>query len=201
MNDLISFSDPEEEEKENNQAEQTTAPEKDEFATFKVFDEIKVEHSIKSMACYILTPKGKVPVNVIVDSGSNTSNIDESLVNELGLKPASAEFDRTVRYVTGTVTYPTAAYEFDLVSQDGRTAQRVTAFRVKGFESIVPNWNRICKTHNYLEDINIPNTKDNVAKILIGTDCETFFEPLEHRKGQNNGPSATKNTNWVVISW
>ena len=144
------------------------------------------------MTCFILTQKGKIPVNIIIDSGSNTSNIDESLIEKLGLKPSSPEFFRTVKYVTGTVTYPTAEYNFELISQDGRTSQNVTAFKVRGFQSTVPNWRKVCKSHDYLGDIKIPKVDNNVANILIGTDCETLFEPLEFRRGRDNGPSATK---------
>ena len=158
---------------------------------------MRLSHAVNSMTCLLITSKGKIPVNVIIDSGSNTSNIDESLIKELGLKPSTEEFDRTVRYVSTTATYPTAGYDLQFVSPDNHHTQSVTAFRVQNFNSVIPNWYEVCKTHKYLENLPIIKPKNNVAKILLGTDCPSLFQNLENISSQNEGPTATRN----ILGW
>ena len=149
------------------------------------------------MACYLNTRKGKVPVNVIIDSGSNTSNIDISLIKELGLKPSTEDFERSVRYVSTQVSFQTAGYDLEFISEDGNNSQSVRAFRVENFSSNVPDWKEICKHHRYLEDIPVLETPTKIAKILLGTDCIGLFEPLECRNAKNGGPTAIKN----ILGW
>ena len=149
------------------------------------------------MTCYLVTNKGKIPVNVIIDSGSNSSNIDESLVKELGLKPSTEEFERTIRYVSSEATSLTAGYDLQFVSLDNHHTQSIRAYRVQNFKSTIPNWKAVCQTHDYLKDLPILEAKTNVAKILLGTDCPGLFEIIESRTSQNEGPTATKN----ILGW
>ena len=122
----------------------------DVFSSYDDFSTINEEqHAINSMTCYLLTPDGKIPVDVIIDSGSNTSNVDESLIKELKLKPSTPEFLRTVKYVSKSVSYMTAGYDLQLQSVDGSQTQLVRAYKVQNFSLRTPNWKQICESYDY----------------------------------------------------
>jgi len=167
------------------------------FSNYDDFTEIRKEHAINSMSCYLITPQGKVPVNVILDSGSNTSNIDETLIEKFKLKQSTPEFLRTVRYVSTNVSYPSAGYDLQLMSKDGDYTQAVRAYRVRNFGSKVPDWIEVCSKHDYLKSLPVLKTQDAVSRILLGTDCKELFHTLESRMSDNDGPTAIRN----VLGW
>ena len=167
------------------------------YANYDNFNEIKKDYAIKSMTCFLLVDGEKIPVNVIIDSGSNTSNIDEKLVKQLNIKASTPDFTRRVKYVSTHVQFTSAGYDLQFTSQDGQNSQFVRAYRVKNFKSHVPNWSEVCDSHDYLKDIKLPKTDDNVARILLGTDCESLFKSYETRAAKNDGPMADKN----ILGW
>jgi len=163
------------------------------FSTYNDFSEIRKEYAINSMVCYLVVKGKRILVNVILDSGSNASNIDGMLISELGLKPSTPEFIRTVQYVSTNVSYLSAGYDIQLTSISGDQTQAVRAYKVKNFKSRVPDWHTICKSHEYLKDIPVLQPDDMVARISLGTDCSALFHNLESRHSVD-GTTAIRNT-------
>ena len=134
---------------------------------------------------------------MILDSGSNSCNIDQNLAAQLGLKPISDYFERTVRYITKSVTLRTCVYSLRLVGQDKKYVREIFAYSVDNFKTEVPNWRKECSLYSHLNDLVIPEIDTNQAGILIGVDCIDLFRPMEVRYGQPNEPMALK----TALGW
>ena len=147
---------------------------------------------IQSVTCYLKLGDKHTAVNVILDSGSNSCNIDESLATQLGLKPISDYFDRTVRYITRSVKLRTCVYSLQLIGQDMKYVRDIFAYSVSNFKTDVPNWRTECSLYSHLNDLVIPEVDTCQAGILIGVDCIDLFRPMEVRFGLPNEPMALR---------
>ena len=152
---------------------------------------------IQSVTCFLQVKDKKIPVNVILDSGSNSCNVDETLATELGLEPISEYFDRHVRYITRSVKLRTCVFSLRLVGQDQKYVRDIFAYSVSNFKTDVPNWRNECSLYSHLDDLVIPEAESSVARILIGVDCIDLFRPTEVRYGQPNEPMALK----TALGW
>jgi len=163
------------------------------FLNRNTFTAVQKEHAINSMSCYLVTNAGKVPVNVILDSGSNASNIDEILIKKFNLKPISPEFIRTIRSVSNNVSHLSAKYDIELMSINGDYTRNVQAYRVENFSQRVPDWKTICSKHDHLSSLPVLKTENTISQILLGTDCAELFYSLESRMSKEGGPIANRN--------
>ena len=152
---------------------------------------------IQTVSCYLKIEEKLIPVHVVLDSGSNSCNVDENLASELGLKPVSDYFDRRVRYVTESVKLRTRMYSLKLVSQDKETEREIFAYSVSNFKADVPNWGVECSLYDYLKDLKIPPVETTQAGILIGVDAIDLLRPMEVRYGETNEPMGIK----TALGW
>ena len=129
---------------------------------------------------------------MILDSGSNSCNIDENLATKLNLKPISDYFERRLTYMTQKVSIRTCVYSLKLLSQDKKYVRDVFAYSVSNFGTDVPNWREECALYPHLKDLKIPKVEDPIAGILIGVDCIDLFRPIEVRYGEQNQPMSIR---------
>ena len=131
-------------------------------------------------------------MNVILDSGSNSCNINENLASKLNLKPVSDYFDRRLTYMTQEVSIRTCVYSLKLLSQDKKYVREIFAYSVSNFNTDVPNWRKECALYSHLKDLKIPAIDNSSAGILIGVDCIDLFRPMEVRYGEQNQPMSIR---------
>ncbi|KAL9964816.1 hypothetical protein ACROYT_G028505 [Oculina patagonica] len=152
----------------------------------------------------IILKKGnrKITVNCLLDEGSDTTYVNEDVVNELGLtgekEPITVKVanDQTIRFMSGT-------FEIGLGSTDGRVDTKITAktsIKIWGGLRAV-NWIKIQDRWNHLRGIPFPSlTERKRIDVLLGEDHYELMYSMKEVTGGPNEPCARLcPLGWIAI--
>ncbi|KAL9987285.1 hypothetical protein ACROYT_G001567 [Oculina patagonica] len=140
--------------------------------TMETFGNQEREQEVALRTVPIILKNGnrRITVNCLLDEGSDTTYVNEDVVNELGLtgekEPITVKVanDQTIRFVSGT-------FEIGLESTDGRVDTKITAktsTKICGGLRAV-NWIKIQDRWNHLRGIPFPSlTERNRIDVLLG---------------------------------
>ena len=136
--------------------------------------------------------------NVLLDLGSNNSNISEELAETLGMKSVRGPVERTLNVMGGKqVRLSSDLVRFDIsplnppkqlsrYGVDDKTKFQVEAWTMKtvcGRTSLV-NWKIEKNNFEHLRDIRIPNLgKSDQIDLVLGTDVAGLIAAFESRVG------------------
>ena len=131
-------------------------------------------------------------MNCLLDEGSDTTYVNEDVVNELGLTgekeliTVKVANDQTIRFMSGTL-------EIGLESTDGRVDTKITAktsTKICGGLRAV-NWIKIQDRWNHLRGIPFPSlTERNRIDVLLGADHYELMYSMKEVTGGPNEPCA-----------
>lgn len=131
-------------------------------------------------------------MNCLLDEGSDTTYVNEDVVNELGLtgekEPITVKVanDQTIRFMSSTL-------EIGLESTDGQVDTKITAktsTKICGGLRAV-NWIKIQDRWNHLRGIPFPSlTERNRIDVLLGADHYELMYSMKEVTGGPNEPCA-----------
>ena len=139
------------------------------------------EVALRTVPIILKNGNRRITMNCLLDKGSDTTYINEDIVNELGLtgekEPIEVRVanDQTIRFMSVT-------FKIDLESTDGQVDRKITAKTstkiCRGLRAV--DW-------NHLRGIPFPNlTKRNRIDVLLGAD---HFELMYSMKEVTGGPN------------
>jgi Pao retrotransposon peptidase/Family of unknown function (DUF5641)/Reverse transcriptase (RNA-dependent DNA polymerase) len=136
----------------------------------------------------------------VLDTGSNSTIIDESFARYLGLEIVEGPYKKQVMYVDRPAEYETSKVRFELVGQDTRVRHTIIAETVAGFGNgcRLVDWSKETINYPYMEKISVlsaPNPPH--AMLLIGIELTHLFHVTEHIVGAENEPIA----NLTPLGW
>ncbi len=109
--------------------------------------------SLQTLVCDIKTESGTKQVVALLDSGSNSSLIDQDLASKLKTKVMDGPIVRKVNYIDRQVEVRSDLVSFQLVNPNNNYSRTVLAWTVKDLakRSNVVNWSRSRKKFNIVE--------------------------------------------------
>jgi len=148
------------------------------------------EVALRTVPIILKNGNRRVTVNCLLDEGSDTTYVNEDVVNELGLtgekEPITVKVanDQTIRFMSGTL-------EIGLESTDGRVDTKITAktsTKICGGLRAV-NWIKIQDRWNHLRGILFPSlTERNRIDVLLGADHYELMYSMKELTGGPNEP-------------
>ena len=131
----------------------------------------------------------------MLDSGSNTTCIDEDVANKLKLKKRSNRTTKIVNTIEGQTEINSYLVEVYLASADGLTCQMILAQTVKNLtrNTSVADWSKFKHNFEHLKDIPFsPLPEFPSISLLIGSDNAHLFSAIEgtKREGARGEPIA-----------
>ena len=148
---------------------------------------VRVKHDGKEITCWAL-----------VDSGSNTTFIKRSVVDELGIKGPDHVF--SVNTLGGATSHDEMCVDFEMASEDGSKHVDVKgAFTIPSF-NIHARYDGTAHTNfKHLNDLSFPAC-DTEIDVLIGTDCTEMFWTINERRGGLKEPIARETRlGWILL--
>jgi len=142
--------------------------------------------SLQTLVCDIKTESGTRQVVVLLDSGSNSSLIDQDLASKLKAEVRDGPIVRKVNYVDRQVEVRSDLVSFELINPDTNYSRTVLAWTVKDLakRSNVVDWSRTRKKFEHLRDVNFtPLPNPARISVLIGADCHDLMRGLETISG------------------
>ncbi len=142
--------------------------------------------SLQTLVCDIKTESGTRQVVVLLDSGSNSSLIDQDLASKLKAEVRDGPIVRKVNYVDRQVEVRSDLVSFELINPDTNYSRAVLAWTVKDLakRSNVVDWSRTRKKFEHLRDVNFtPLPNPARISVLIGADCHDLMRGLETISG------------------
>jgi len=159
--------------------------------------------SLQTVVCKIGARNGRPGYSTVamLDSGSNTTCIDEELAKKLKLQVRCGPVDRTIHLLDCKTKIKSYLVEVQLTSSDGLVSLTITAWTVKDLtkNTGVVDWSVEKKNFPHLKDIPFPPLpKAAVIQLLIGTDNVSLFTPDTPVKSEDGkGPIAYK----IPLGW
>ena len=131
----------------------------------------------------------------MLDSGSNTTFIDEALAKSLRCKQKSETTNKSVSMLSGMNVLESYLCKIILTSGDGLTTQVITAHTIKNMtnNTTVIDWSKAKKKFRHLHDILFDTVKkDAKISLSIGSDNAFLFSILDGtlREGKRGEPIA-----------
>ena len=167
----------------------------------------KSESGNANMQTFVAQLSGTIGQDKIVcmlDSGSNTTCIDEELANELDAMPLTRLKNRSVKYLDRVVKVLTRCVRVTLTNLDNTECIIIDAWTIpklsEGTRAV--DWSNEKSHYDHLKDINFPKLPDNKEiKLLVGNRNSDCFVPEEIRKGtEPNQPFGYKTPfGWTVL--
>ena len=149
--------------------------------------------AIQTINC-IFTYKGKsVPIVAILDTGSNSTNIDLQFAKSMGMPLTSPVQHRYIRYVDRSIKVNSYSVCFSLTSADGLTSQEMNAWTIDGLADADPgpDWTQEKLKFSHLKDLPILKPKGSgIPVLLIGSNNAVLFTQLDRRIGNRGEPVA-----------
>ena len=153
--------------------------------------------SIQTVVCSISSRVNKVGKRIVamLDSGSNTTCIDEALAKSLRCKRKSETTEKSVSMLSGVKILESYLCEIMLTSGDGLTTQIIFAHTIKDMtdNTTVVDWSKAKKNFKHLHDIPFDAVKkDAKISLLIGSDNAHLFSITDGtlREGERGEPIA-----------
>ena len=150
------------------------------------------EVALRTVPVILKNGSRRVFVNCLLDEGSDTTYVNEDVINELGLtgkkEPITVNVanDQTICFMSGTV-------EIGLESTDGRVDTKIiakTSNKICGGLKAV-NWVNIQGSWNHVRGIPFPRlAKGNRIDVLLGADHYELMYSMKEVAGAPNEPCA-----------
>ena len=201
--DKVSDKDQKEEKTLQEQARGTEGDDKKLATTLKTNrnqDNKKI--ALRTIPVILKNGKRKVSVNCLLDEGSDTTYINEDVVNELGLTGAKERIEVKVAN-DQTISFMSNTFTIGLESTGGRVDTEIVA---KTFEKIcggmkAVNWLTIKQNWNHLKEIPFPTlAKGNQIDVLLGADHYELLYLMKEIVGNKNEPVARLcPLGWTVV--
>ena len=163
--------------------------------TLETYQEHEQQQGVALRTVPIILKNGsrRVLVNCLLDEGSDTTYVNEDVVEELGLGSKKQQItvkvanDQSIRFFSGLV-------KIGLESTDGRVDTEITAKtsdRICGGLKAV-NWVKIQDKWDHLRGIPFPKlARGNQVDVLLGADHFELMYSMKEINGRLNGPCAT----------
>ncbi len=142
--------------------------------------------SLQTLVCDIKTEYGTKQVVVLLDSGTNSSLIDQDLASKLKAEVRDGPIVRKVNYVDRQVEVKSDLVSFQLVNPITNYSRAVLTWTVKDLakRSNVVDWSRSRKRFEHLRDVQFtPLPNPARISVLIGFDCHDLMRGLETISG------------------
>ncbi len=134
----------------------------------------------------------KVRVNCLLDEGSDTTYINEDVVEELGLTRVKQRIDVKVAN-DQTISFMSNTFTIGLESTHGRVDTEIvakTSEKICGGMKAV-NWLTIKQNWNHMKEIPFPKlAKGNQIDVLLGADHYELMYSMKEVVGKNDDPVA-----------
>jgi len=159
--------------------------------------------SLQTVVCRIGASNGRPGFSTVamLDSGANTTCIDEDLAKKLKLPVRRGPVERTIHLLDCKTKINCYLVDVQLTSADGLVSQTITAWTVKDLtkNTGVVDWSVEKKNFPHLKDIPFPPLPKAAAiQLLIGTDNVSLFTPESPVKSEDGkGPIAYK----IPLGW
>ena len=162
--------------------------------TMETYEERERQQEVALRPVPIILKNGsrRVLVNCLLDEGSDTTYVNEDVVEELGLGGKKQQItvkvanDQSIRFLSGTV-------KIGLESNDGRVDTEITvktSDRICGGLKAV-NWVKIQDKWNHLRGIPFPKlARGNQIDVLLGADHFELMYSMKEVTGLPNEPCA-----------
>jgi len=134
--------------------------------------------SIQTVVCFISSRGKPIKIVALLDTGSNSTCIDEALAKELFLPIRAGPTKRKVHYVDRQAEMDSTCVEFQLTSLDGMTTQTCMGWTVKDMtaKTGVVEWAERKKDFPHLKNIPFPKLPPSPSiSVLVGTDLAHLF--------------------------
>ena len=146
-------------------------------------------------------PKGFALTYALLDSGSDVTLIEKSLVDEVGLSGKAA--DLNVSTVSGSVTMKstTLALEIDSLSCSETIAvERAYCIASLPVNPPVMSLSSVASRYDHLRDTTFVEIPDKRVRLLIGEDVPEAHWPMKSRIGKRKQPFAVETPlGWVLF--
>ena len=132
---------------------------------------------------------------IVLDTGSSSTVIDSGFALHHKLPVLKGPFTKEVNYIDRQVSYETSEVAVELVGQDNRFHQMLTAQTVEGFSKscYLLNWKQEIDKYPFMQNVSVPcSPYPPVGVLLLGCDNTVLFEVLETRRGKPDEPIANK---------
>jgi hypothetical protein len=163
--------------------------------------------SVQTIVCFLSGNKLRTGKKIIamLDSGSNTTCIDEETAIQLKLRHRSKPSKMVVNLIDGPTQIESFKVDVHLTSCDGLTAQDFTAHTVKDLtkNTSVVDWSKCKQNFDHLKDIPFDTLPHGERiSILIGSDNAFLFSAVDgtKREGPRGEPIAYKTSlGWTCL--
>jgi len=138
--------------------------------------------SLQTLVCEIKTESGNKQVVVLLDSGSNSSLIDQRLASKLKAEVVEGPIVRKVNYLDRQVEVKSDLVSFKLINPNNNFSRTVLTWTVENLakRSNVVDWSRARKKFEHLRDVNFtPLPTPAKIDVLIGANCHDLMRSLE----------------------
>ena len=159
--------------------------------------------SLQTVVCRIGARNGRPGFSTVamLDSGSNTTCIDEDFAKKLKLPVRRGPVERTINLLDCKTKFMSYLVDVQLTSADGLLSQTITAWTVKELtkNTGVVDWSVEKHKFPHLKDIPFPPLPKAAAiQLLIGTDNVSLFTPDTPVKSEDGkGPIAYR----IPLGW
>ena len=131
-------------------------------------------------------------MNCLLDEGSDTSYVNEDVVEALGLQETKTKLNFKVAK-DETISFMSSMFEIGLESMDGRVDTCITAQSSKkicgGMKPV--NWIQMKHNWEHLKNIRFPKlSPGRTVDILLGADCHELMYSMKEIVGEQGQPSA-----------
>jgi hypothetical protein len=159
--------------------------------------------SLQTVVCKVGASNGRPGFTTVamLDTGANTTCIDEDLAKRLKLSVKRGPVDRTIHLLDCKTKIKSYLVDVQLTSADGLLSQTITAWTVKDLtkNTGVVDWSVEKQNFPHLRKIPFPPLpKEAAIQLLIGTDNVSLFTPdTPVRSEDGTGPIAYK----IPLGW
>ena len=159
--------------------------------------------SLQTVVCKVGASNGRPGFTTVamLDTGANTTCIDEDLAKRLKLPVRRGPVDRTIHLLDCKTKIKSYLVDVQLTSADGLLSQTITAWTVKDLtkNTGVVDWSVEKLNFPHLRKIPFtPLPKEAAIQLLIGTDNVSLFTPDNPVKSEDGtGPIAYK----IPLGW
>ncbi|CAB3991157.1 Hypothetical predicted protein [Paramuricea clavata] len=148
--------------------------------------------ALRTVPVIVKNGNKRIPVNCLLDEGSDTSYINEDVIEALGLHGAKTEINVKVAN-DETVTFMSSTFDVGLESTDGRVDTTITVQSSKkicgGMKPV--NWIKIKHNWQHLQKIYFPKlVTGRRVDILLGADHHELMYSMKEVVGEHGQPSA-----------
>jgi len=154
--------------------------------------------SLQTVICHISNKGASFPIIALLDSGSNSTMINESLAKNLRLPVKMGPVTRKVNYADRQAEVRSKLVEFQIASLDGLNSQTCFGWTVPDLakNAGIVDWSEQKKDFAHLRRVAFPKLpKEARISVLIGTDHNNLFKPIKIVEN----PESNKDP-WAVLT-